>query len=266
MELVPDSSVAGLVRVLTGGSMGATVVHVQLDIGELDKAANRGAAAVDSTNVTQCAQLGASKLDHPTPEVRHAALELLMRDADVLASAAAGVLACFEDPVWFVRRAAVTAVARLLPLARASGPSSVALDALIGRLDDESSEVRIAALRALQDQNDVNAPLLLDSSLRASTLTSAVARATADEAWGVRAAAVRLLGSRGEQGELVHAAIASCCADSAAGVRAAAIDAVGMLGAGAVARHVDAARRLTLDADGPTREAAERLLRGATAA
>ena len=212
----------------------------------------------DLHDAAACARLGASKLSAASPDTRQAALELLMRDDGVLRTAAIAVAALLEDSVWYVRRAAVDAIARLSPLA------DVYMQALIGRLVDDSTEVRIAAVRALLQH--------VDAGLSEAAVAALVG-ACADEDWGVRAAAVRTLGEEasGRGGPIsasVEAAVAARLHDAASGVRAAAAVAIGQHSAAGGARdaateqrHFEALRTLTQDPDAPVREAAERVLR-----
>jgi hypothetical protein len=162
-----DSSVVRLVRLLSG-VVSTDVVTVQ--IGDGPDCLPDGSQRINVNDPVACARLGASKLCDERPDVRQAALELVQRDDGVLTTCADLVESLLRDPVWFVRKAAVGAAARLLPL------SAHALGAVVTRLrEDDTPDVRVAAARALQ-HDQARVPL--------------VDAAKDDEAWAVRAAAV----------------------------------------------------------------------------
>lgn len=280
MELnAVETEVVRLVRLLSGASTQDVVVVT------VDDPANcvPDAGGLDLRSSMACARLGATKLGAPSADVRQAALELTMRDEHVLFANADAVNALLRDPVWFVRRAAVVATARLLPL------SSFVLTALLERLRvDDSSDVRASAVRALQHGVE-----FVPSEKACDALMEAAA---SDDAWDVRAAAVRmraprrrdrapsllaafdppsppshtrrarcksavgLLGAATPSSDAT-ATIAARFSDTAAGVRTAAVEAVGAIGANTVAAHATAILALTNDADPQTRETAERVLR-----
>ena len=239
-----DTTVTRLLRRLQGSTKYQTVVHVQ--------SGSTPDAELDLRDAAACARVGASMLDAPEPDARQAALELVARDTAVLMSAAASITPLLDDPVWFVRRAAVSAIARLLPEGDVR-----AQQALIGLLSDSSVDVRIGVMRALED---------LDSDLPVEA-ADVVVRACEDEAWNVRAAAVQLLGELERRRDAptqptTESAVAARLHDTASGVRAAALEAIGCLSGGGVEeRHAEAVRALTRDADMAVREAAERRLR-----
>lgn len=233
-----DSSVVRLVRLLSG-VVSTDVVTVQ--IGDGPDCLPDGSQRINVNDPVACARLGASKLCDERPDVRQAALELVQRDDGVLTTCADLVESLLRDPVWFVRKAAVGAAARLLPL------SAHALGAVVTRLrEDDTPDVRVAAARALQ-HDQARVPL--------------VDAAKDDEAWAVRAAAVGMLGRLGAVD--ATPTIAACLADTAAGVRAAAAESLITLGTDAVLAHATELTARTTDADPQTREAAERALRGA---
>lgn len=218
----------------------------------------------DENDAAACAQFAMSRLTDESADVRLAALELTMRDADALRSVAHTITSLLDDPIWFVRRAAITALSRL-------PADATVLASLAARASDDDDHVRTAALRALR---------LHDGDVLPETVLNAVMRAAADDSasWSVRAAAVQTLGefagraasaaqpadspqTRSQSQAQAQADIDELLrlrlADPVAGVRVAAVEAVGLRGS----HLAEQLRALTLDVDPQVRDAAGRALR-----
>lgn len=171
----------------------------------------------DPTDAASVAAFAVRRLRDPSSEVRHAAIECLQRDFPTLQRQESDVAELLHDQEsWFVRRAAISALARL-PL---DAPSAwryfgAPLTA------DLSAEVRAAAARALAGLPAEHATQLRDLAWED------LVRATSDESWGVRATAVRALGNLATANGIDP--IARTLADEAAAVRVAALEALAAL-------------------------------------
>lgn len=252
----PHGSKAWLHQLL-GLMRSTSQVTVDLEVNDLESSA-LNAGPTDLSNPAELAHLTTMKLGHPSAEVRQACLELLARDPSTLAAVAEVVIARLSDDVWHVRRAAVEALARLLPVdgdtsshsASESGSSVLLL--LVGKLSDDVEQVRVAAARALRG--------VVPQRLEEMHLEALVA-ASQDSSLAVREAALGSLGRLASGRPAGLAAIRDCFGDRVPLVRLAAIEATAAVGAEALAAHkAELAALATGDASSEVRYAAERVL------
>ena len=237
---------------------GRDVHVVQVDIKSLEA---DGPVMINFDDPAAVALVAAEKLGDASAEVRHACLELVARDRVALGKSEAAVAALCCDPVWYVRRDALTTLARLLPDGTDGSGGSSILDLLYGRLSDGDDEVRGAVVKAFRWADP---PLLSAAHLEA--LANA---ATSDGCRAVREVALSTLGrvaaaaagAPASSSATALQAITACLRDGDGGLRAAALEALGVLGADAITAN--ATLVASIGANDPltdVREAAERVL------
>jgi len=216
---------------------------------ELDKGANL-VPDLDVNDDVALARMAAQRLADPAPQVRLAALEVLVRAPTILAEEAANVAHRLEDDAWFVRRAAVAALARLNP------PAKQAIDYFLPRLGDAQEEVRTSALQRLAR---VELTVLQDFA------GGSIARATRDGYSPARVAALSILGCMDRTTLDAHGGTrlaADRLDDPAANVRVAAVDALREWGLQAVSEYRPRIEHLAQhDAENEVRHAADRAVR-----
>jgi len=180
-------------------------------------------------------QLAGLRLGDENPDVRLAAVEVLMTSPALIKEHAHALARRLDDEAWYVRRAAISALSRLDPL-----PGRQAMDYFLPRFGDRCDEVRAAALQRI---GRVDPAVLQD-------FAGAITRATQDTFWPARVAACSALGSIAQHGTSALEAhrsidaLATCLTDPAAGVRLAAINALAAFGAASVDAHVDVLARV----------------------
>lgn len=182
------------------------------------------------------AHMAALRLNDESAEVRLASIEVLSKAPEVLREHARVLSRLLDDEAWFVRRAAVSALARLEPPL----PAKQAADCFMPRLGDAKDEIRAMVLQRLCK---IDATVLSD-------FAGAITRATRDPFWAARAAACSALGKLTPESVQPHGgvqAVVGRLSDSAAGVRLAAIQTLEVWDGAVLCAHQDALMRIALD-------------------
>ena len=182
------------------------------------------------------AHMAALRLNDESADVRLASIEVMSKAPEVLREHARVLSRRLDDEAWFVRRAAVSALARLTPPLSAKQTA----DFFMPRLGDAKDEIRAMVLQRLCK---IDATVLSD-------FAGAITRATRDPFWAARAAACSALGKLTPESVQPHGgveAVVGSLSDSAAGVRLAAIQTLEAWDGAVLCAHQDALMRIALD-------------------